>query len=153
MNATHAKEEMCPECGALLATEADDCWLCGGSRYPVAELVATGVAPSEYRTAPQFGLSTFMFAVTLLVVLFGVYHMAPGLGIGLTVLVIPPFLRTFIAATRRKAAGQPMSEGAKLGVFTRTLGIAIGIAICIVPVVMLAAVVAVFAICLAASGK
>ena len=150
MNAPHTKEETCWECGAVLPPKAGDCWLCGSPCYPVAELVVPEVAPSEHRTALQFSLSTLMLAVTLLSVLLGVFLMAPGLGVCLTVLVIPPFLRTLIVATRRKARGQPMSTEAKLGTFAKTFGITIAIAICVIPTVIVVAFVAFFVICMAA---
>ena len=153
MNAPHTKEETCWECGAVLPPKANYCWLCGSPCYPVAELVVPEVAPSERRTALQFSLSTLMLAVTLLSVLLGVFLMAPGLGACLTVLVIPPFLRTMIVATRRKTHGQSMSTGAKLGTFAKTFGITIGIAMCVVTSLIVAAFVAFFVICMAAMQR
>ena len=90
-----------------------------------------------------------MLAIALLAVLIGTFRLAPGAGVVLAILVAPAYLRTCIVALRRKAGGQPMSAGAKLGVFGSTLGIAVAIAVCLVGLVGVAAVAAFFVICLA----
>ncbi|MBC8870046.1 MAG: hypothetical protein H8E44_11545 [Planctomycetes bacterium] len=153
MNTAATNEERCPECGAIVRGEADKCWLCGSSHYPVAELVGPGESPFAERTDAQFSLSTLMLGVTLLAVLFGVFCMAPGAGVVLAVLVVPPFLATCIFTKHRKARGQPMSAVAKLGVFGSTFGIVIVIAFCLVGVVAVAAVAAFFVICVAGAGQ
>lgn len=152
MNTAATNEERCPECGAIVQGQADKCWLCGNSVYPVAELVGPGGSPFAHRTVTQFSLSTLLLGVTLVAVLFGVFRLAPGLGIVLAFFAVPPFVATCVFTMHRKARGQPLSGWAKVGFFGSTFGIVIVIAVCLVGVAVVAAVAAFFAICLSGAG-
>ena len=132
------EDRICPECGAALPANAKYCWLCRGEAQPVAEAAAPSSPFAEHRAAYQFSLSSLMLTITLVAVLLGVFRIAAGLGIVLTILVTPAFLRTCITTARRKARGQPVSLGAKLRLFASTFGIAVGSVIIVVAAVVAA---------------
>jgi hypothetical protein len=149
-----ADYRVCTDCGATLPAEANYCWLCGRALQPAATAAPAASpfagpqppAAYERRASFQLGTSSLVLVVTLAAVLIGVYLMAPGLGIGLAVLVIPAFLRMYLTAAHKKAQGQPMSPSEKLGLLASTVGIAVGIVIAVIS----ALIVGLFILCISA---
>lgn len=152
--ATPIVEQVCPDCGATYPITAKYCWMCYrplgrgpegiGSSTPIVAQSAAGESPfATGNQAMQFGLSTVMLTITLVAVLLGVAKLAPGLGVLLALVVLPAYLRTCIAASRRSGRGQPMSTGAKLGSFGLNLCIVVVVAIAVI----VAGVVALLAVC------
>ncbi len=128
-------ERACPECGAS-PMKGGHCWLCGKALEPAATAAAEPPARPEHRSAFQFSLASLMLFVTLCAVVLGAFSIAPIIGIGLAVLSTPALVWTAVSATRRRARGEPMSPGQKVGAFAAALGIvlviciAAGIAFC-----------------------
>ena len=54
----------------------------------------------------QFGLTSVLLVITLIAAIAGIARYAPGLGIGLLVLVMPALLRSMVVIARRRAAGE-----------------------------------------------
>jgi hypothetical protein len=100
------------------------------------------VAGTENRTLPPaaidhapatFSLSSLFLVVTLCAVTFGLFGVAPGLGILFAIVVAPATLRTAVAARRVKARGRRMDVVQKIETFVGSLFvvITIGAAACV----------------------
>jgi len=157
----------CPDCGAELQEDSRYCWLCGLAvregvpaaaepRSPFAGRarghIADGGKPVvilDRRAGLQFSLATIMLSITLVAVLLGVFRMAPGLGIGLAILVTPAFLRTCIVTARRKARGESISLAGKLGSFAVSFTVTLGMVILLAALAIVSIFVALNAICAA----
>jgi hypothetical protein len=142
--------QQCPSCGATLAAEADHCWVCrwelhrrrtegetpaadactphapreGLSTQPHAEreeYIRNAATPAAQPASFQFGLSSLLLIMTLSSVWFSVMAMAPGVGIVLAILAIPPLVRTWRVAHRRQAQGYLLSVRDRIHVFFAAL--------------------------------
>jgi hypothetical protein len=140
-------ETLCTQCGASNASGAKTCWLCGRAhvadesppsdgaitKSPLTDAGGSPFADSVQRHSPQsamtFRLSSLMLTVTLIAVCLGIGRLSLGLGIALAILVAPAFLRTALAAKRRRNVGQPMGMGDKLAVFIGSLAIMMAISV------------------------
>ena len=114
----------CPECGAVV--QGNVCWLCRRTLTDTQPHQPDLAARIEHaRKSPQtFGLSTLFLFITVIAVCLGVFFAAPGLGILLTVIVVPAFIRTSAATSAgEKAAGRPVGVPEKVGLFLGSLGI------------------------------
>jgi hypothetical protein len=80
--------------------------------------------------AKTFTLSSLMLVIALIAACLGVIREAPGVGIGLAIVITPALVRAGITAKRREAAGRPISAGEKIGAFCGSVGVVstIGIA-------------------------
>ena len=166
--ASSVAEVVCPECSAVCWAGSAKCWLCGHAIGPDAvaprrvglsetPLMATAVdepagsagSRAEYqeRVRFQFGISSLLLLMTLTAVLFGLFSMAPGLGIAAMIVAVPALVPTSIIAMRKGSRGRPMTALQRIGVFAAWVGLAM--------VVLVAAGIAFFITCLvgfAASG-
>lgn len=79
--------------------------------------------PSESRIAFQFGILSMLLLTALVAMVLGITMLAPGLGIALTILLIPAFLWTARASGRARGMGRPMDAAAKVAFFASTVGI------------------------------
>ena len=119
---------VCPQCGAALSATATQCWLCRGKVDRQAATSPRDVPPPQTtptteHPAVQFGLASLMLTITLISVCLGVMSMAPGLGILFAIFVTPAFVRTVMAAGRRRMTGQSMDVGEKLLAFAGSVGV------------------------------
>ena len=124
-------ERICPECGAVLPPGTERCWLCRSGTQPAVTESASPSAPAERRAPIQFSLASLMLLITLWAVVLGVFSISPGVGIGLMILATPAVIRTVILASRGRTGGRPMPVGAKVWVFTGTLGLLAIIAVAV----------------------
>lgn len=102
----------CPECGAANAPHDRRCWLCGraidGSTLPPRPgpgLAAVGHA--------ILTVTLTLLALTYVLICVGVWQEAPGLAIGLVVIVLPPLIATAVASFRGRQQGKPLGLGEK----------------------------------------
>jgi hypothetical protein len=93
------------------------------------EYIRDAPTPAEQAAPFQFGLSSLLLIMTLASVLFSVMAMAPGVGIVLAILAIPPLVRTWRVANHRQTQGHPLSARDRIGIFLAALGIAVGIGV------------------------
>ena len=99
----------CARCGASLHDGAERCWLCGMSIGPAGAGSSTPAVGSKH--VEQFGtysLASLMMFVTLFSVLCGAYAIAPGIGLALTILLLPVFVRTALVLRRRRDVDLPI---------------------------------------------
>jgi hypothetical protein len=164
LNQPLARPNNCPECGASFPQTAIRCWLCGwkvgdpvGIRAPKAGSgevnpyapPAPPVPPRGENLKWTYSLSTLFLWMTLISVVLGVWKMAPGLGIVLGVLSFPAALHTMgLAAYRKRRTGDSMSVADKIGAFAASFAFFVLVAIAVI----IAAIGALFAICLAGSN-
>ncbi|MCA9101693.1 MAG: hypothetical protein KDA63_11110 [Planctomycetales bacterium] len=122
---------VCSECGAQLADDARQCWLCrrelaeADRRQPVETADVVDRAPPALAPRGQFSLATLLLVTTFVAVLLGVTARAPGLGVTLAIVATPALIKTARIGHRRKAAGAPLSAGDKAITFAAALGIVI----------------------------
>ena len=116
----------CPECGAELTSSTDPCWLCGRSPTPasVGSPFREPVVTAETVPERTFGLSSLFMVMTLIAVCLGVGVANPGLGVIAAIVISPALVRTWIASSRRKAAGRQQTTGEKVGEFVLSTAIA-----------------------------
>jgi hypothetical protein len=145
----------CPRCRAENAPQAPRCWLCG-----IALPASVGRPPALSDRAPAliedveivpearatFSLTTLFLLTTLIAVCFGLFAIAPGLGILLAIAAVPAFLRTTLVAYRRGQLGRDISPARKIALFAGSLATTVIMAI----VVIVAAIGSFCAICLTA---
>jgi hypothetical protein len=121
----------CPDCGASVAREAGQCWLCRRQLGDFQERDAAAkqvVMHQQPRAGLSFRLNSLMLTVTLIAVCLGVLRLAPGIGIAFSILVTPAFVRAVFAARMQRVAGQPMNTLEKTLAFIASLGIVVTIA-------------------------
>ncbi len=160
-DAPMSERKVCPHCGALTRPRAECCWLCWATVEPTWAALAPGQVPmglpesrrpvrrgSAARSARpvagpahfQFGLSTLMLIVTLVLIIGGTSMIHPGLGVVAAVVVAAGFLGviTFGAAAPK---GVPLTSGQKVAAFcgsgciTFLLLVIIGMVIAVVTVI------------------
>jgi hypothetical protein len=148
--ASGVAEVVCPECSAVCWIGSPKCWLCGhpigpdavirkGAGLSETPLMATVVddrsgaagssADYQERVRFQFGISSLLLLMTLTSVLFGLFSMAPGLGIAAMVLAVPALVPTCIAAMRKGSRGRPMTALQRTAVFLVWMGLMMAVAV------------------------
>jgi hypothetical protein len=145
--ASGVAEVVCPECSAVCWIGSPKCWLCGhpigpdavvrrGAGLSETPLMATvvgdrsgtaGSSDYEERVRFQFGISSLLLLMTLTSVLFGLFSMAPGLGIVAMVLAVPALVPTCIAAMRKGSRGRPMTALQRTAVFLVWMGLMLAV--------------------------
>lgn len=126
MDSTEPRMVVCPSCGGENLARFDRCFLCdqplapgkAGAENPWAA-PAVELKPSS-RT---FTLGSLMLVIALIAVCLGVLVEVPGLGVILLLIATPALIRTLVAVSRRKAAGQPLLWWEKLAVFAGSVGV------------------------------
>lgn len=116
----------CGRCGTINPRRAFTCANCR-SLLPAALVPAeavrritidTSTVDDEDRSQPaQFTLATLMFTVTLCAVCFALFAAAPGLGIGLAIILLPAFVRTLMIVQSRRSFGRKTSAELKIVMF------------------------------------
>ena len=141
------ESKICVECGAENWAYAADCWLCKRDLSDVEAVVnAEIVAPPVSTSANTFfAVVTGILGIVLVLIGIGLYLEEPGAAIGYMILVIPPLIAT-IVRTMAKQGERPVGWGERLATFLISSVVFFGILV----MLCIAAVVAFFAICLAA---
>ncbi len=134
-------ESKCPLCGeGLLPSDRGVCHKCG-TRVKEANLpkltepffpLLPPLTPVERRPF-QFSLSTLMLAMTLIALLTGLCVSFPGVGVPLTVLAIPAWVRTSLALQIEPPInGSAPSFGNRLDKFIVSIAAMVFVAIAVV---------------------
>jgi hypothetical protein len=101
----------CWDCGAENDASAAECWLCQRRDW-------RGPAPSLFRpkgeASSDFNQATALVGLTLGLVALGAVAIAPGLVIGLLILVAPAWIGAEIIANRRRNRGMTTSTTRKV---------------------------------------
>jgi hypothetical protein len=116
----------CLDCGALNYTSATKCYLCGEELTPALPGTPPPLPtplPLETRGPLTYSLSTLFLIVTLAGVCFGLIAAAPGLGIPVTVLVIPAMIRTLAETRQQQRLGERPRTEDKIGNFFVSLAV------------------------------
>jgi hypothetical protein len=66
-----------------------------------------------------------MLAVALIALFLGILRAAPGLAVLLLIVGTPALIRTWIASSRHRSLGQPMTRAERLIAFAGSLGVVI----------------------------
>ncbi len=82
-----------------------------------------------------------MVTIALIAVLLGAFRLAPGLGVLLTIIVAPAWIRTCITVAFRSPERGEVGFGQKAGIFAASLAMIVGIG-----VMLVAAIVGAFAV-------
>ena len=146
---------LCRHCGTRNVPSAIRCWRCGYDLQPIDQ--ATDIEalpdlpplprlPSPESTA-TFSLTTTFLILTLFCVGFGLFAIAPGLGILMAIGAMPALVRTTLVALRRRQLGREVSTARKIALFAGSLATTIVMAV----VVIIAAIGSFCAVCLAAA--
>ncbi len=98
---------VCPSCGAAVASEAKDCWLC---KWDLSEEVVTaeivGEPPGYVRESASTRVAMIVGIVTLGLVTVGVFAAAPGIGVLMGIVFV---IATF-AVSKGLQSGGPMTS-------------------------------------------
>jgi hypothetical protein len=95
----------------------------------------------------QFGLSTLLLFFTLAAIVFGIFAVAPGLGVFVGLLVMGGFIGVIRQSARMAARGIPLSGEGKIGAFWLSVGYTFIILAAIAVVAAVVIVVGLFIIC------
>jgi ribosomal protein L40E len=106
---------VCPKCGARQSRVADECWLCGTMRGMDGLLGGT-LGPRRF----AFSLSTLLWINTLVAVSAALVVSLPGLGVFLSLILVPVALRTLLVLKRRCERGIITSRWEKFSLFLRS---------------------------------
>jgi ribosomal protein L40E len=102
----------CRDCGAVNDPGATECWLCqrrdwrGPPRFPMS--------PKPAPLSPTSGNASSLIGLTLGLVALGGIVIAPGLVIGLLIVVLPAWAGAAWIAHRRRNRGLPTSTTRKV---------------------------------------
>ena len=138
----------CPTCRATVTQDTPFCWKCG-SQLKTDGFESRGIELPDKPSGSagfNFSIASLLLLTTLIAIFLALFAAAPGLGVFLAVLSIPPFVRTLMVVNRRKAMGQQVSGGRKAGLFLGSLGVTL----LITWATMFAAAIAFFFSCLGA---
>ena len=118
----------CLQCSALVASGDKTCWLCGND-------LSTQTFPDDHTATPAarssrtFGLDSLMLVMTLLAICFGVFAVAPGLGVVLIIVAALATIRTAVFVRRHEQEGKTTRPQEKMLVFAASMGVVVLIGI------------------------
>lgn len=103
----------CPDCGAVVEPASQRCWLCGAAIGPrdvsiEAEVLSAPPPPEQLRLT--FSMSGLFTVMTLAALCLGVGLIWPGLGVGLTIVIVPALVRTWVITSAAGARGTGPQE-------------------------------------------
>ena len=107
----------CARCGATLEDTQRPCWLCQADPQVGSDGMASNpyAAPGvEVMADPSRGFTAPIFLVAMIVIIVGLFMVAPGLGVLSTFVVAPVLLRTYLVVRRREQAGKAVSGWQKV---------------------------------------
>ena len=126
MSAEQGSTTACPQCGAELAAAETRCWLCLNERRPAGEADTAGTVEAPAAQRPErwtYSLGSLLLFITLIAVTLGLMGVSPGIGIVFGVLATPALIRTAVAASRARAAGEGLNGYEKAWIFLASAGI------------------------------
>ncbi len=113
----------CPNCDTPLQPKASYCAKCGMRSPGTGPFQQPGFGsspplPDDYQrteigqgTVRSFSIASLLIVITVIGVLLGITVQAPGLGILLALLAVPPWIRTALVIRRQRAMGiQPTTS-------------------------------------------
>jgi hypothetical protein len=147
-----AELKTCPACAAENFGDAAQCWLC---RHDLRDVPAIVIA-EEVRQPPSFvagdqyfAALAVLLALTVIVVLVGVFLQEPALAVMLGVILVPALVGTLIRVKQQQARHGHVSWAEKLLTFILSVSMVIGgLALLVV-----AAFVAFFLYCIAEMSR
>jgi hypothetical protein len=114
----------CPECGAVLSQNAENCWLCG---WKCGDRLSSDAVGVRHGADWTFNLNTLFLWMALIAVVVWIAKSYGVYGIGAGILSFCAALNTIaVAGYRRRNSGRGLSAVQKIAVF------AVSIAICLV---------------------
>ncbi len=130
MNGSPSAElKSCPDCAAENLGDAVQCWLC---RHDLRGVPAIVIA-EEVRRPPSFvagdqffAALALLLALTVIVVLVGVFLQEPALAVMLGVILVPALVGTMIRVKQQQARHGHVSWSEKLLTFIMSVSIVIG---------------------------
>jgi hypothetical protein len=145
---------ICAHCGAQRQAGALHCWLCGGLQpEPVAPPVIVPQA-SKDSTGPPRDVnpwvahgSIWAAIAAVLAVGYGVALQRPVLGVVYAVLVVPAFVVSLTLSAAARLSGKPWHPLRKVFAFVGVIGISLVLGTLIVVLLVVAAIIALLAIC------
>jgi hypothetical protein len=123
MESQNNTTRICPHCGAELASDHADCWLCHNNLPAPSEGDRPPPVPARHAEPAGSGLSSLLLFLLLVVILGGTIAAIPGLGIVMTIIAIPALIRTAIVTMQRRRHGEFVSAGDQAGHFMLTVSI------------------------------
>lgn len=166
-----AENYPCPRCGAELPTRAQWCWLCGVPlepgpadhgpfSSPRAALSPYQAQPApDARDRPVPSLTAIFLGLGLVAVIAGSFLFSPGIGILLGICAVPLFVSLF-GRRNPDVTGAPSthdraisSAGSKVAAILLGVFGSLFLATAIVPVMLLASIIAFFSICFGADSE
>jgi hypothetical protein len=119
----------CQCCDADNLRHREKCWLCHEylRKAPATTLAKRepSIASTKDSASFQFSLASILLTTTLLATIFAVVATAPGLGILLAIVSMPPLVRTMIVVQRRQERGLEVNSEEKVGLFIASLTVTI----------------------------
>lgn len=122
-------EQVCSRCGWKVGAVAASPAL---RSSPDKTLADEGPPAFDRGTSATFSLGTLLLAITVFCVLLGITVAAPGLGIPLALLAVPPAIRTAMVVRRRKDGGLKTSGAEKATLFVMSAFVTWVIVICLI---------------------
>ena len=122
MNGHDSTERLrCPDCQATYPQAGNRCWLCGRA-LPDTAATTAATPPMIAQIIPAespwtFSISSLMLVTMLAAVCLGLWAIAPGLAVVVSVVALPALARTFTASARRKARGERLTPLQNLATF------------------------------------
>ena len=130
MMATKASNPACPWCRAEVKEFSGYCWKCGArldasgngdSKVVIEDVELVERDPATY----SFGIATLLLVTTLIAVCMALVAAAPGLGIWLAIVSLPPFIRTLMLVQKKKKMGRDIPTATKVSLYLGSLGVTI----------------------------
>ncbi len=109
-----ASGQVCSRCGWKVGALAASPALRTSPKNPFLDDEKSGI---DRGTSTSFSLGTLLLVITIIGVLLGITVAVPGLGIALTLLAVPPAIRTTMVVKRRKTSGRVTSGSEKTALF------------------------------------
>ena len=111
---------LCPVCEAQCDPGVTVCWLC---RQPMLEPAATPrPVARDKASVSSFSLTSLMLVMTLVAVCLGLFVVAPGLGVLLSIAAVPALARTAVLIKRGARSGQATTASDKMWLFAASMG-------------------------------
>lgn len=116
---------VCPGCVAPRSFEQARCWLSGNAEPPILatrrNASAATNSPAPQRGASTFGLATLFTLITVVAVCLGVSVKYPWLGIPVSIVIVPAYIRTFFSVRRDRGKGWTPNFADKAALFAASV--------------------------------
>ena len=118
----------CPVCATTLYGNTQRCRRCGSVIQKSVGKNPVSTAPTP-QTAYTFNVATLLLFTTLAAVCLALFAAAPGLGICMAIVALPPLIRTSLLVRRKKRMGISIDPISKVGLFVGSMGVTIVITV------------------------